>query len=212
MTPFDTSLPGATGRTFACTFGQGLTQTVWNDRRNLTWPALADLLTKHERGRKEGSCIVPATFRGTRRIQADADRIDLVVLDADCGHTLEEIETAVTAHGWACIIHSTHSHLTTTTTAKKSHWGKFFEAYPAGNAREFLIREKHYLPRVAEGARIGTVNGVDMTFEHQACPKFRIVLPLSRPWRAADYADQTSANADSKAENRGSGRCSWPGA
>ena len=75
MTPFDTSLPGATGRTFACTFGQGLTQTVWNDRRNLTWPALADLLTKHERGRKEGSCIVPATFRGTRRIQADADRI-----------------------------------------------------------------------------------------------------------------------------------------
>ncbi len=187
--------PDTGARTFAFTFGTSETQRIWGDRRRLSWPALTELLTKHKRGRKEGSCIVPAIFRGTRRIQAEADQIDLIVLDADCGHTLEEIETAVTARGWACIIHSTHSHLTMMTTAKKSHWDKFSEANPAGDARGFLIGEKHYLPRVAEGARIGAVNGVEITFKHQPCPKFRIVLPLSRPWRAPDYASQDAANA-----------------
>ena len=78
---------------------------------------------------------------------------DLVVLDADCGHTLEEIETAVTAHGWACIIHSTHSHLTTTTTAKKSHWGKFFEGIPGWQCARVPEFEKSIICRAWLKAR-----------------------------------------------------------
>lgn len=35
--------------------------------------------------------------------------------------------------------------------------------------------------------------------EHQACPKFRITLPLARPWIASDYPDQRHANAAWKA-------------
>ena len=34
-----------------------------------------------------------------------------------------------------------------------------------------------------------------ITFEHQPCPKFRIAVPLLRPWMAADYASQDVANA-----------------
>ena len=190
--------PDTTARTFAFTYGASATRTKWTDRRTTTWPELAALLTRHEIGPKVGPCFVPAIFRGTRRHKAAADQIDLAVLDADCGHTAEEIETAVKTHGLAAIIHSTHSHLTTTTTVKKTAWDKFFDECPIDAERLFLIG-KGYLPRVAEGARLGTVTAEEVTFEHQPCPKFRIVLRLSRPWRAAEYPTQDAANADWKA-------------
>jgi hypothetical protein len=62
---------------------------------------------------------------------------------------------------------------------QKSDWDKYLDANPTGGACGFLIQEKHYLPRVAVGARIGAINGTEITFEHQPCPKFRVVLPLS---------------------------------
>lgn len=116
------------------------------------------------------------------------------MLDADCGHTLEEIEAAVKARGWAAIIHSTHSHLTTTTTVKRTAWDKAFADCPIDAERLFLIG-KGYLPRVAAGAHIINETADEVTFEHQLCPKFRIVLRPSRPWLAADYPDQNTANA-----------------
>lgn len=172
------------------TFGN-FTDTTWPDVRALGWPDLAALLTTHEAGPKEGTCFVPATFRGPRRNKADAAQIEIAVLDCDSGHTAEDIESAVRAHGWRAIIHSTHSHLTTATRAKASHWQRF----GAADAEAFLIREKGYLPRVAEGAMVSRTDGDYVMFEHQPCPKFRLVLSLSRPWRAADFADQNAANA-----------------
>ena len=158
-------------RTFALTFGAMPTQKDWTDRRTITWPALARILTNHEVGPKAGSCVVPAIFRGTRRHKANADQIALVMLDTDCGHTLEEIEAAVRTRGWAAIIHSTHSHLTTTTVAKTTAWDKFSGACPTDAARHFLI-DKGYLPRIAEGARVGNIIDAEVTFEHTPCPKF----------------------------------------
>ena len=198
MTPFDGGpaprIHADAARTFTFTSGKGLTQTEWQDQRSMAWPDLMKLLTKHDRGAKEGPCIVPAVFRSTRRLKAEADQIDLVVLDADCGHTLDEIDAAVRAKGWAAIVHSTHSHLTTRTTVKKSHWDKFFAACPIDAERAFLI-EKGYLPHVAKDARVVAVVGDEVTFEHAPCSKFRIVLPLTRPWKAADYPNQNAANA-----------------
>lgn len=188
-------MAGAPGRTFGFTLGKASTQTDWSDRRAATWPDLAAVLTKHTIGPKEGSCIVPARFRGARRHKADTDQIGLVMLDADCGHSLEEIDGAVRACGWAAVIHSTHSHLTTQTKVKTSHWKKFYDACQIDAERAFLIDEKGYLPRVAEGARVGACTGDYTVFEHAPCPKFRVALRLARPWRAADYPDQNTANA-----------------
>src|SRR4051812_13203368 len=84
-------------RNYGFTFGVSHTQEAWLDRRTATWPELMEMLTKHAQGRKEGSCFVPALFRGQRRIKSEADQIDLAVLDADAGHTLEEITAAVQA-------------------------------------------------------------------------------------------------------------------
>lgn len=180
--------------TFGFTFGMH-THTNWTDRRRLIWPELAELLTRHEIGHKEGACIVPATFRGERRHKADADKIDAVFLDSDSGATLEEITAAVRLHGWAAIVSSTHSHLTTVTKAKRSNWDKFLAECPIGAEAAFLTETKGMLPRVAEGATIDREQGEFIYLRHQPCPKFRVVLPLHCPWRAADHASQDAANA-----------------
>ena len=81
-------------KTFACTFGAH-TQTTWTDRRSVPWQDLIAILTTHTVGRKEGTCIVPAVFRGDRRHKADAEQIDTAFLDSDGGATLEDIAAAV---------------------------------------------------------------------------------------------------------------------
>ena len=183
-----------TSRTFTVNFGHYTQDTPWTDVQALPWSDLARGLTTHAIGQKEGTCIVPARFSGTARKKSEAVQIGLAILDSDCGHTLAEIETAIRARGWAAIIHSTHSHQTTRTKASKANWTKFRDDCPIDAERQFLI-EKGYLPHVAEGARIVADDGKHVWFEHQPCPKFRVVLPLSRPWLASDYQDQNTANA-----------------
>jgi hypothetical protein len=180
---------GAT-RTYGFTFGHFQQKEDWTDVRLLTWPELVPLLTTHAVGRKEGACIVPAVFSGTRRKKAEAVRIDVAFLDSDGGATLEEIRTAVAARGWAAIVASTHSHLTTRTTVKRSEWERFRrERGDAAGAERFLLEVKGYLPRVAAGARHAGEVGDHVLLEHAPCPKFRIAIPLLRPWRAADHRD-----------------------
>lgn len=179
-------------KTFSCTFGV-YTQNTWTDRRSVHWQDLIDILTKHAVGGKEGTCIVPAGFRGDRRHKADADQIATAFLDSDGGAKLEEIATAVRRNGWAAIIASTHSHLTTTTKSKRSNWQRFVAECPIGAETAFLV-DKGMLPSIAAGAVIEREAGEFIFFRHQPCPKYRVVLPLRRPWRAANYPSQDAAN------------------
>ncbi|GGJ40464.1 hypothetical protein [Neoroseomonas lacus] len=179
------------------TFGLHNQNTAWTDVQRLTWDELFALLTKHSVGAKVGTCIVPAVFRGTRRHKSDADQIDVAFLDSDTGATLEDIETAIAARGWSAIISSTHSHLASTTTIKRGNWDKFRAGhdYPDGAAEAYLIADKGYLPAVADGATVASETSDQVTFQHQPCPKFRIAIPLERPWRAESYDSQAVANA-----------------
>ncbi len=194
--PDDSRPAGAepTDAQYTFTFGHYTQATPWIDRQSLTWSALTEKLTTHEVGPKTGTCIVPAVFRGTRRHKNDADQIDVAFLDSDSGATLEEIHIAVAAKAWRAIISSSHSHLTTTTTCKRGNWDKYRAEHgddPAG----YLVHDKGYLPRVADDAVVAAEDEKDVTFSHQPCPKFRIVIPLARPWRAAAYDNQNAANA-----------------
>jgi P4 family phage/plasmid primase-like protien len=187
--------PGVSTRTFSCTFGY-YTDTVWSDRRNLTWPALAAILTNHHVGPKDGTCIVPATFAGHRRHKNDAVRIDVVVLDSDAGFTLDEIRNAIAKQGWAAVISSTHSHRTTQTRVGRGNWDKFLlTATDPDQAPTDILLQKGYLHRVVDGARLAEITDEFVLFEHQPCPKFRIAIPLLRPWLAASFDKQLVANA-----------------
>jgi len=185
-------------QTFTITLGGGDTDRIWRDTRSLSWSQVCDLLTDHREGNKRGPCVVPARFRGERRVQSEADKIGIVMLDADCGHTQDEITTAVRAKGWAAIIHSTHSHMTTRTKTNRARWEAFQAECPIA-AEDHCLRDKGYLPHVTEGAKIIETTDKDIIFEHQPCPKFRVALPLSRPWLATDFPDQKTANAAWKA-------------
>lgn len=109
---------------------------------------------------------------------------------------MQEIKAAAEARGWAAIISSTHSHLSPWTTVKRLNWEKFQTSQDGGvpTPARFLVQEKKYLPRVASGAEIFEVTDEYVTFSHKPCPKFRIAIPLLRPWRANEYEDQERAN------------------
>ncbi len=47
---------------------------------------------------------------------------------------------------------------------------------------------------MARSAKVLREEGEFTIFEHQPCPKFRIALPLLRPWLAASYDNQRQAN------------------
>ena len=179
---------------FACTFGH-FTQKEWPDRRSLPWHDLVSILTAHAVGSKEGTCIVPAVFRGKRRHKADADRIDAAFLDSDTGASMDEIAVAVRRSGWAAIICSTHSHLTRNTKANLANWQKFCADRPIGAETAFLVETKGMLPHIAAGAAVLRQTDEFVFFEHNPCPKFRVVVPLLRPWLASGYSSQDAANA-----------------
>jgi putative DNA primase/helicase len=188
---------GTDVRHYRVTFGSSASQKApWSDVRSFAWPELCDLLTRHETGAKEGSCIVPAVCRAGRRKKLDAERIEIAMLDSDAGATLEQIATALSGLGWAAVVSSTHSHLGTLTIAKRGNWDRFRTAHPdlPNPAQAFLEAERSYLPGIADGARVTVETDEQVTFEHQPCPRFRVVLPLLRPWVASSYESQATAN------------------
>lgn len=187
------------GETYPCTFGHYL-QKSWFDVRHLTWADLCSLMTHHEIGEKEGTCIVPATFSGTRRHQKDTRQISVAVLDCDTGATLEQIRSGIARQGWRAIVASTHSHGTTCHITSRKAWDAFCAGHPAcgSTATQFLLA-KGYAPHVAEGAEVVEEGSEMVVLRHSPCPKFRIVIPLLRPWKASDYATQAQANAAWKA-------------
>lgn len=188
-----------TDQTFTLTYANAHTETKWVDRRKCKFDELAQLFTTPTIGPKAGPCFTPAVFRSTERRMDVADQIDIAVLDSDCGHTLEEISTAITGKGWPAIIHSTASHLKATTETAAAPFEKWTAQNVGKSVGDYLFEKKGYLPRVLSGAQIvgdsGTGSARKLTVEHQPCPKFRILLPLAKPWRAADFPNQGTANS-----------------
>jgi Primase C terminal 2 (PriCT-2) len=186
---------------FKITLGLGKTQQVWNDQDTVSFDDFAEELSQSPAGPKDGTCYVPATFRGINRKMNEADEIGIAALDADCGHTLDEILEALGKASLEAIVHSTYSHMTTESEILCSDFDKREAATGQGVAA--YMREMHsYLPRVIADAKIVNkvaVPGKAGTYyivKHHPCPKFRIILRLADPWRAADFTSQAAANAE----------------
>lgn len=180
---------------FGFTYGISHTQSIWGDTRQVSWTGLVEMLTSHVPGGKEGPCLVPAIFTGSNRKKEEAAQIDVAFLDSDSGATLDQIVAALKARGWEAVVSSTHSHMTTRTEVSEKNWDRFFAENPGSDAKDFLIDGKGYLPAVADGAVAIQTEAGRVHIDHGPCPKFRVAVPLSKPWRAADYLSQTQANA-----------------
>lgn len=196
---FDASRP-LPPQTFRLTFGRSRSEVKWVDQQNLTFQQLAEKLSTSPVGGKDGSCYTPAIFAQASRKMEFAQQIDVVVLDADSGHSFDDIKAAVTAKGWRCIIHSTFSHNTSESHIAAEAAEKWMADNPGAPIGAYMVAKKNYLPSVMQGARI--IDEVktehdkrNLIVQHNPCPKFRIILPLDEPWVATDYDNQSLANA-----------------
>lgn len=177
----------------AITLGRNKLDTDWTHQKRMSFAELAAKLSRSPPGAKDGPCFTPAIFSGSKRNLNQSVQIDIAPLDSDCGHTLDEIRAAVENAGLEAIIHSTYSHMTTETQVSVSA----FEKSGIDDVSAFLRETKSFLPRVVEGARIlgKSRDGANFIVEHNPCPKFRVIIPLSEPWRARDFKSQAEANA-----------------
>lgn len=178
------------------TVSKSHTAFTWDDRREFAWPQLKDVFATAETGIKNGSCYTPAVFSGKLRRMDAATEISIAVLDSDCGHTLTEIESAIVAKKWRGIIHSTYSHLTDTSIISKDAFDKWQTA-TGGNVAAYMLEKKGYLPYIVKNAEISDIDstGKNYIVKHAPCPKFRVILPLDKPWRADAHETQQVACA-----------------
>jgi hypothetical protein len=204
-------LPDATSSDATCskktaniniTVGPSHRTMRWTDRRTLTFEEFSAFLYNNGApvGTKDGECFTPALFTGAARRMDHASQIDVAVLDSDCGHTLAQIELSVRAHGWRAIVHSTYSHMTSTSTVSADAAEAWLLDHAGSSIGDFMIARKGYVPAIMAGAkvvddRINDNGKRDLIIAHAPCPKFRIVLPLITPWLAESYASQELANA-----------------
>lgn len=75
------------------------------------WPELVDLLTRHDiRQEKDGPLWSPVSIRESSHRKAEAvEAVHLLVLDFDCGKTIEEVLPPLA--GLEMVVHSSHSHM-----------------------------------------------------------------------------------------------------
>ncbi len=182
------------------TFSKSHMAVRWEDRQTMPFDEFVELLAHPAVGQKQGSCYTPATFSGLSRHMDKAVKIDMAVLDSDSGQTMDEIADAVEGLGWLCVIHSTFNHLQTHTTVAAGPWEKWQAENPKKSVADYLVTKKGFLTRIARDASVvnetndGAIRSV--VIKHQPCPKFRVILPLNRPWVAEDFpSGQYSANA-----------------
>lgn len=189
----------ANNPTIRLTFGRSRSEFRWHDLREMLFSDFAVLLSRVNIGAKDGSCYTPAVFSGFSRNMNQAKQIDIAVLDADCGHTMEEIRGQIEARGWRAVIHSTHSHLSDTTLISAGGLERWKANNPGGTVSDYMAVKEGYLPRVIENADIREEVTIEdkrhFVISHAPCPKFRIVIPIDAPWIAADFETQQIANA-----------------
>ena len=140
-------------------------------------------------GPKKGSSWSPTTFRGGVRSAENAEQVQFLVFDCDKGQPLEEIAERVREAGYATIIASTHSDGVTETSVRRTEWENWTSTNPTGRPAGYM-RAKGYHPSVADEAvlREGEHDAEFVTLHHPPCSRCRVMIPVRKPWRRANYA------------------------
>jgi hypothetical protein len=112
----------------------------------------------------------------------------LLLLDSDNGTDLQAILAAV--NGYAALVYSTHSHLSTTTSVSREDFEKS-DLSP----EKYLMQKKFFVTAVAARATVAETEEKSIIIQHNSCPKFGVVMPMEHPWRALDFANQDEATA-----------------
>jgi hypothetical protein len=183
---------------FTVTMGRTAEARSWpiENRRTMTWEKVCrDLLdprTAEAGGAKDGTCFVPGTFTGSRRLAAEVSSISLLVGDIDCGLDAGEIVSQLRMTGWAWALASTHGHMKREFTKRfaPDAWARGLEAFGSVKGMALAWAKTVFVPavvaggvekaevEVTEGGKAVTLSGV-LAYP---VPRWRVVVPLAAPW------------------------------
>lgn len=158
----------------------------------------------------DGALWSPFKWRDGRRLAANAELADLLVLDSDKGETLFAIEDALRAAGLAGLVVPSSSHGKRSSSLKASefeYWRAAIQELEGEEAdmrvSRMLEMEGKLVPTIARTAReVGrrrdiqtyrTARGTEqrevefLNIAHDPVPKFRLVLFLAQRWSASTY-------------------------
>lgn len=125
------------------------------------------------------------------------EELFIVGIDVDNGMPSTEIDQIIQDRGLFCIRYTTHSHGKSYTEVKKDEFVKWERQFPGSTIAQYLVAKRHYLPEVADTARIAaenmTSNGLVYRVEHAQMDKNRLVFILAQPWNVRDYDTQEEA-------------------
>ena len=145
-----------------------------------SWGDFVKQLLDHcEQADKDGFAYLPGVLKGQRRINTAVESLGLVVFDCDRERLASVREKAV-ASGWEGVLHTTHSHLTTSSIVGLSAYQAFagqIDVLPKIVA-QFLSRKKRFPEYSLEGLRVVSVNESSGTIEvaHGPVEKARLVF------------------------------------
>jgi hypothetical protein len=181
-------------------FGEHCKSMQWRDYRySLTFDQFAKgYLFTPQLGGKDGPCWIQGTTREDRRAAKNIDALYVIGLDCDAGHDIEELRAKVETKGWRAAIHSSFSHMKSETLVAVSAYDIWQRQHGNPGPEAYLREFKRMLPEIADGVTLDQEIVIDQEgqkycIHHRPCPKFRLVMPLARPWRASDFPSQDAA-------------------
>lgn len=153
------------------------------------WHDTARTLATHAEGPKAGSCYIAGLFEREsgeiHRRQEYLNGCHSWLGDSDSGTTPDEGAQAAKGRGIAAVIYTTANHMSPLSEVAATVYDGWLANNPGGTPERFLIEVKHKRPEIAHGAVITRQDREGkpvVTFKHQPCPKFRMIVPYSEIW------------------------------
>lgn len=198
--------PPGGDRIIAMSVAASHTATDWPPQQ-VTVSRLINLLTLPVPGTKHGRSYVAGSFAkgqdGQRRRQdATVEMVSALVFDIDNGTPRDAILDALRRRGWTAAVAPTYSDGATETVVNVQGWAKFKEQHPGLGDTALAVaylRHKGLVDTIPTGARVLSQDRARVVLHHPPCPKTRVILPLAKDWRVADYSDRATAIAAFKA-------------
>ncbi len=157
---------------------------------------LFQVLTTFKVGVKDGDAFAPALFANDQRSVNNAERIEVMGLDIDAGYPVKPVIARLKGLGITGAVYTTFSHTSTATAVpRKAVEGWRQRAGSGATDARYLREMKGYVPDIAESCASHEVRGDTVIFQHAPIPKFRIVLPLAKPWVRSDFPSDSVAGA-----------------
>lgn len=162
----------------------------------------AGILSKHKAGKKDGHAFVTGSLGSIKRAKTNVLANYMMGLDIDSGASLDKTLEEIVRLGITAVVYTTHSHGSARIEVaydKYHQWAKKHDADEdpsTETVRQYLAAESAYVEDVCKTAEFvekSHRDGMKIVIATRPIDKFRVMVPLKRPFV---YADQKGSHKD----------------